>query len=101
LIKFDSRDAFIDVCWKRKLACQVEEDGEILAFVGDEFMGRFGGTEGFLLEETMVKHETKKIYIQYKLRSTPLRNCHAQLHDNIFSNSVGFGRFRLASKLKY
>jgi hypothetical protein len=61
---FASRDAFIDVCWNRKLNVQVEEDGEILAFVGEEYMGRFLGEEGFLLEETMVRPSNKNYYIQ-------------------------------------
>jgi len=64
LIKFDSRDAFIDVCWDRKLNVQVEEDGEILAFVGTEFMGQFKGAEGYLLEETMIRPESITIFKQ-------------------------------------
>jgi len=61
---FVSRDAFIDVCWDRQLGIQEEEDGTLYAFVGEEYMGKFLGTEGYLLDETMVRPGNKNNYIQ-------------------------------------
>jgi hypothetical protein len=61
---FASRDDFIDACYKRQYAVQVEEDSELLAFSYQEYMGAFNGTDGFLLDETMVKPTPKTIFKQ-------------------------------------
>jgi hypothetical protein len=53
--EFSSRKEFEADCKKRDFNIQEEGEGLILAFAGKEYMGSFNGTEGFLLEEQMVK----------------------------------------------
>ena len=62
LRNYVTAEKFERVCARRGLLIQREDDGTLLAFAGEEYMGNFDGKEGFLLDDVMVVPEKK--YVQ-------------------------------------